>query len=106
MSNVAGEPFARIVCAGKGPVAGGTGAPSGNSGEARGHLDPEEHNFLLRQRAPAQHGIQSQAGYVLGDQKICPVLRVKVMDSGDVGMIEAGESQRFLSEIACERPHR
>ena len=76
-----------------------------------GQLQPNLEDFFLRQGPGCQPLIQRCAGDQLSHQEIDVLLSVEVMHSGDIRMIQARQSDRFLAEafagrVVCQGPRR
>src|ERR1019366_8971885 len=62
-------------------------------------LHAQTENFLLRQRSGSHLFAECDSGDVLHHQEVRALLRVEVVNGGDVGMVELGENQSFFAEM-------
>ncbi len=67
-------------------------------GQAFRELYAQTQDFLLRQRSTSHLLAQCDSGDVLHHQEIHTLLRVKVVDGGDIGMIELRKNQSLFVE--------
>jgi hypothetical protein len=77
-----------------------------DAGRVRGQqafrqLRAEVKQVAFRQRAADQLLRQGAAGDVFGDEVSDAVVGVEIIDGGDVGMIEAGESERLVTQAVA-----
>ena len=61
-------------------------------------LESERDHFFFRQTFAAEFLRESGAGDEFHDQEIDAVLRIEIVDGGDVGMIQFREGQGFFAK--------
>lgn len=70
-------------------------------GETVGDLRAEGDHIFLRERAVEKPGAESDPVDKLHDEKVEAVVGIEVVNRGDVGMIELGESQGFVAKFSA-----
>jgi len=66
-------------------------------------LHAQAEDLLLRQRSGSHFLAECNSGDVLHHQEVHALLRVEVVDGGDVGMVELRENQSFFVEMLAMR---
>jgi hypothetical protein len=68
-------------------------------GQSLDQLQPQPRALFLRQSVIGDSLAQRHPGHVLHHQKVDLLLRIKIVDGGDVGMVQLGQRQGFRAEI-------
>ena len=67
--------------------------------QARGQLLAKAKNFTFGKRTPRKFGLERQAGHVLSDEVINPIVLAEIECHGDAGIGDPAEAQCFPAKL-------